>query len=45
MHNAAVQVAVYHLLDIGPKEALLPLKPVLIDLLEGFKMALNALVI
>jgi hypothetical protein len=45
MQNPAVQVTVNHLLNIRTVETILPLKPVLIDLLERFKMVLNALVI
>ncbi len=45
MQNPAVQVTVNHLLDIRTIKSILPLKLVLIDLLERFKMVLNALVI
>ena len=43
MQNAAVQVAINHLLDIRTVEAILPLKPVLVDQLKRFKMVLSAL--
>jgi hypothetical protein len=42
---AAVQVAIDHLPDIGPEKPVLPLKTLLIDLLEGLKMILYTLVI
>ena len=35
--NSTVQVTVDDLLDVGAKESILPLKPVLVDLLERFK--------
>ncbi len=45
MQNPAVQVTANHLLDIRTIKAILSLKPVLVDLLERFKMIFNALVI
>jgi len=45
VQNATVQVTVNYLLDIRTVEAILPLKPVFVDLFKGFKMVFNALVI
>jgi hypothetical protein len=45
MHDSAVQVPVNHLPDIRVIKAILPLKLILIDLFERFKMVLDALVI
>jgi hypothetical protein len=45
MQNSTVQVTVNHLLDIRTEKSILPLKPVLLNLFELFKMFLNALVI
>jgi len=45
MQDSAVQVPANHLPDIRSIKAILPLKPVFVDLLERFKMVLNALVI
>ncbi len=43
--NAAVQIAVNDLFDVGAKETVLSFEPPVIDRLEGFKMVLHALVI
>ena len=45
MQNPAVQVAVNDLFYVWPEESILPLEPFIIDLLEGFKIVLHALVI
>jgi len=42
---ATVKIPVNHAGDIRPKEAILPLKPFLIDLFECFKMIFNTLII
>ena len=42
---ATVKIPVNHAGDIRPKEAILPLKPFLIDLLKCFKMVPNTLII
>ena len=43
--NAAVQIAVNDLFNVGAKETVLPFEPLVIDLFEGLKMVLHALVI
>jgi hypothetical protein len=45
VQDSAIQITVNHLPNIRTIKSILPLKPVLIDLLEHFKMVLNALVI
>jgi hypothetical protein len=42
MQNSTIQVTVNHLLYIGTEEPVLPLKLLLINLLELLKMLLNA---
>ena len=42
---AAVEITVDHLFDIGPPEAVISGKPVVINLHEGFKVILHAVVI
>ena len=42
---AAIQITVYHLLDIGPPEAVLFGELFIIGLNEGFKIVLHAMVI
>jgi hypothetical protein len=42
---AAVQVAIDHLPDIGPEKPVPAVEALFIDLLEGFKMILHALVV
>ena len=44
MQDSAEQVPVNHLPDIRAIKAILPLKPVFVDLLERFKMIFNAVV-
>ena len=43
--NAAIQVAVDDLPDVGSQEAVLPWKPVVIDLPESLKMVFHALIV
>jgi len=45
MQNPTVQIAVNHLLYIRTEEPVFPLKPVLINLFEPFKIVFNTLVI
>jgi len=45
MQNSTVQVTVNHLLYIRTEESIFPLKPVLINLFEPFKIVFNTLVI
>jgi hypothetical protein len=42
---AAVQVAIDYMADIRPEKPILALKTLFIDLLEGLKMILHALVV
>ena len=44
MQVAAVQVAIDYMADIRPEKPILALKALLIDLLEGLKTILQALV-
>jgi hypothetical protein len=43
--NAAIQVAVNDLLDVGSQETILPWKPLVINLFEGFKIVFHALIV
>lgn len=45
LQNAAIQVAVDDLLDVGTQETVLPWKPVVIDLFESFKIIFHALIV
>ena len=45
MQNAAIKVAINYLFDIRTEKAILPGKPVIIDLFKGFKMILHALIV
>ncbi len=45
MQVAAVQIAVNHMFDVGTKEAVPALEPILIDLFECFKMIFNTMII
>ena len=45
VQNPAVQVPVNDLFYVWPEESILPLEPFIIDLLEGFKMIFNMLII
>jgi len=42
---AAIEIAIDHLLDIRPPEAVLPGEMFIIDLEKGFKIILNAAVV
>jgi hypothetical protein len=45
VHNAAIQIPIDHLLDIGPPESVLPGEMLFIDHDEGLKIDLSAAVI
>jgi hypothetical protein len=42
---ATIKITVNNLLEIGPEESVGPLKPFLVDLIEGFQMILDTVVI
>ena len=45
VQNPAVQVSINHLFNVRAKKTVLPLEPLIIDLLEGFKMILHTLIV
>ncbi len=45
VQDSAIQIAVNHLLHIRPEKSVLFRKTLVIDLLQRFKMTLNALII
>jgi len=45
MEDAAIEVSVNHLFDIGPEKAVFGCEPLVIDLLQRFEVILNTLII